>query len=234
MTFGNGKSCVLVIGGTSGLGAELAQRYVQCGEHQVVVTGRADRNQAGVIFRRLSIDSNHAYMHSQMTTLLCDIPSVHALIYAAGSRQMGRIDQLGGSAADEMVAISLLAPIMLVRMILDQHKVLPLLTVITSTSAYTPRELEPFYTATKAGLGMLANSLSLDPRFLKTLVVAPGGMNTRFWNGSDMDRSTLLDPAWVADQIMEQSRDAFKYKFIKIPREPREVQVAEIRCVPPQ
>jgi len=39
----------------------------------------------------------------------------------------------------------------------------------------------------------------------------------------------MLDPAWVADEIMKLREDDYKYRFAKIMREPAHVEVVETR-----
>lgn len=113
--------------------------------------------------------------------------------------------------------------------VLNHQKYLPGLIAVTSTSQWTPRLREPVYTAVKAGLGMFANSVSLDPAIGKTLVAAPAGMKTPFWKGTDKDTSDMLDPAWVADQILNLYNDDFKYKYARIMRGPSRVEIMEKR-----
>src|SRR3989344_3159537 len=112
-----------------------------------------------------------------------------------------------------MLHVGLTAPVTILNRILKNQKSLPGFIAITSTSQWTPRLLEPVYTAVKAGLGMFANSLSLDERVGKTMVAAPAGMKTNFWATTDKDISDMLDPEWVADQMLIQWSDSFKYKY---------------------
>jgi hypothetical protein len=76
---------------------------------------------------------------------------------------------------------------------------------------------------------MLSNSLSLDDRLGKVLVAGPAGMNTRFWEKSPRGASTMLDPSWVAKQVIKHLTGRFKYKFIRILRNPSRVEVVEKR-----
>ena len=128
-----------------------------------------------------------------------------------------------------MANLSLLAPALLICRLkkLATEKSLKII-LITSSSQYTPRELEPIYSATKAGLGMLGNSLGLDSEIGKVLVVAPSGMNTSFWKDG-RDVSDYLNPQWVAKQVTELASGSFKYKYAKIIRNPSKVEIVEVR-----
>jgi len=140
------------------------------------------------------------------------------LILAAGFYQEGKLDDLKDGDIYMMLNVGLAGPTFVIKMILEQQKKLDNLVVITSSSQFTPRLMEPVYTAVKAGIAMLANSLSLDGRIGKTLVAAPAGMATPFWKGTDKDTKSMLDPDWVAEQILEQLKGDYKYRFIKLLR----------------
>ena len=75
------------------------------------------------------------------------------------------------------------------------------------------------YAASKAGLGMLAKSLSLDTRIGKTLVAGPGGMKTKFWDDTGISMDGFLDPAPVAMKIVGELEGDYRYRHIEIPRQ---------------
>jgi len=54
-------------------------------------------------------------------------------------------------------------------------------------------------------------------------------MKTKFWDNTDMNIDTMLDPAWSAQQAIKAYEDNFKYKFIHILREPPRVKEIEKR-----
>jgi NAD(P)-dependent dehydrogenase (short-subunit alcohol dehydrogenase family) len=215
----------LVVGGTSGLGRELARRL--SASYTVTVTGRRDPALAGVSFfpLELAVDG----IGEKFDELLGRLGPVDLLVYAAGFRQEGLLDDLSDADIREMELVSVTAPAMLIKRILKRQAGLPELVVITSTSQWTPRVMEPMYTAAKAGLGMLTASLSLDPRIARVMLIGPGGMVTRFWEGSGRDVSSMLDPVWVADEIMKLREGTFRYRFVRIPRNPPRVEIAEER-----
>jgi|WetSurMetagenome_2_1015567.scaffolds.fasta_scaffold92226_2 NAD(P)-dependent dehydrogenase (short-subunit alcohol dehydrogenase family) len=217
----------LVIGGTSGLGRELALKLST--SFSVTVTGRRDPALAGVLFFPLELAADAGLVGAKFDELLSRQGGVDLLVYAAGFRQEGLLDDLTDADIREMELVSVTAPAMLIKRILKRQAALPELVVITSTSQWTPRVMEPMYTAAKAGLGMLTASLSLDSRIARVLLVGPGGMVTRFWEGSGRDVSSMLDPVWVADEIMKLREGSFRYRFVRIPRNPPRVEIAEER-----
>ena len=217
----------LIIGGTSGLGLEIG-KLLQRDEWLVYAAGRRPRADLPGKFVHFATEE-HLPLHEQVESLVSGLGGVQLLIYAAGFYQEGRITDLSAGKIDAMLNVGLRAPALFVREILMYYRKLLGFIAITSTSQWAPREYEPIYTAVKAGLGMLAKSLSLDDRIEKTLVVAPAGMRTSFWQYTDKDTSTMLDPTWVAGEILRLYGDRYRYRFAKILREPPRVEIAETR-----
>lgn len=221
---------ILIIGGTSGLGWELARIYDGLG-HTVFITGRKTPNLEGTSIRffPLSIGESTAGIPAALDSLVGSInDTINTLVYCAGFYQEGTIDALTDGQIEQMVSIGILVPALLIRR-LKNHPGNPLkVMLITSTSQFTPRLLEPVYCATKAALGALGESLALDPELGKVVVAAPAGMDTPFWS-SERNTEGFLDPHWVAEQIRDFSGGPFKYRFIKIMRGPARVEVVETR-----
>lgn len=220
------KKNILIVGGTSGVGSELAKHYVSEG-HNVCVTGRKDPGLEGATYEKLAITDASEILAGDIDRVLGQFEKIHTLIYAAGFLQRGHIDQLTDHDLRIMTNVGLLAPMMLIQR-LKQDAPTPLkVMLITSSSQYTPREHEPAYCATKSGLGMLGASLAQDPQIGKVLVAAPAGIRTPFWDGTGKDMQTMLDPGWVAQQIVDLSSGAFKYKYSKILRAPALTEIIE-------
>ena len=214
----------IVIGGTSSLGLELANQLA--GTYEVIVTGSGKHKPEGLDVRTCDL-SGGAELGPNIVGLVEGLPEVELVVYAAGYGQMGTITDLTPEDIGHMACVGLVAPVLLVReLLLKQGKILQFVA-ITSTSAFTPRLKEPVYTAVKAGLSMFAHSLSMDERVGKTLVVAPGGMRTPFWDGMDVDTSGFLEPAQVAKITLENLTGNYRYKLIKIPRDTGIFEVVE-------
>ncbi|HMO78392.1 MAG TPA: SDR family oxidoreductase [Candidatus Paceibacterota bacterium] len=215
----------LIIGGSSGLGLEIARLLQK--EYEVVITGRRDPRIPDLNFQSLELNSDS--LAALLDMFVADLPEIDLVVYAAGFFQEGNISDLSDVDIENMNRVGLLAPAMLLQRILSKQTKLSGLIAITSTSQWTPRHLEPMYTAVKAGLGMLANSISLDRRVEKVLVLGPAGMRTRFWKEDGCDTSNMLDPAWVATETMKLWAEDFKYKFARALRNPARVEVVETR-----
>ncbi|MBI2329988.1 SDR family NAD(P)-dependent oxidoreductase [Candidatus Daviesbacteria bacterium] len=220
----------LVIGGTSGLGLELATLLHSKNNFGVYVTGREKPENEQIKFIHLNIGPDTNLLPSRINNIISDLPQTDLLVYAAGFYQEGSMKQLTDEDITKMVNVGLVAPMLILNRILNRQNKLPGVMAITSTSQWTPRIDEPIYTAVKAGFGMFANSLSLDPQVGKVLVAGPAGMKTNFWLETEKDTSNMLEPAWVAKQIYQlYFEDNFKYKCVRILREPPRIEILENR-----
>lgn len=220
------KKTALVVGGTSGLGLQLALQLAET--HQVIVTGHNRPEDRRLDFRELHLSGSRD-AREDLHEMVSQLPFIDLLIYSAGFLEEGTLTDMDEEGMDLLLYTGLGSPALLLRDLLRKQDRLPGFIAITSTAQWTPRRLESMYTAVKAGLAMFAQSISLDGRVEKTMVAGPGGMNTPFWSKSKRDASAMLDPKWVAEQILKEYLGTYAYKCIKIPRDPARVEVIETR-----
>jgi short-subunit dehydrogenase len=128
-----------------------------------------------------------------------------------------------------MVEVGGVALMIAMRELLKKQDYLDELINVTSTSQWTPRKLEPVYNFVKAGAGHFSNAMAEDGRVDKVLVAAPSGMKTDFWKDGHPDWEKFLEPAVVADEIMKARNEDYRYKYIKILRDPFRVEVEDKR-----
>jgi len=216
----------LIIGGTSGLGLELA-KDMQASSYEVYVTGRRELDEPSLHYE--SFDLSAPNLPQRLGELVMKVPEINTLVYAAGYFQEGRVTDLTEKQIEEMIDVGGRGLIYVLQAVLAKQGKLDELITITSTSQWTPRKLEPIYNFAKAGAAHFSNAMAEDGRVGKVLVAGPAGMDTAFWEGTDHDVSTMLDPAWVADEVMKLRDDDYKYRFAKIMREPARVEIVETR-----
>lgn len=216
----------LIIGGSRGIGWELAVIYASHGD-SVTVTGRKQpgKDIDQVTFKMLDL-SSPTYIQA-INEFIAELGHIDRLVYAPGYYQEGTITDLSESDIVDMVQVCGVGFIFVARAILDAQAQLSECIVITSSSQWTPRKLEPIYNFAKAGIAHFAHALSLDERVNKLMVAGPTGTKTAFHAGRNVDMSTYHEPQWVARQIYEQSQDRYRYKFVKILRDPAKVEVAD-------
>lgn len=221
----------LIVGGTSGLGLEIARNENSLGNN-VIITGRQDPKVEFAEYREFELTKNN--LPARIGEFVMNLPTINSLVYAAGYYQEGRITDLGDDEVDSMIDVGGRGLIFFVKKLLEKQGQLNELVTITSTSQWTPREYEPVYNFVKAGAAHYSHGQSLDPRIGKTLVVGPSGMNTKFWNGTEKDTSNMMRPEWVAQRISELRQRDDRYIFAKILGAtgtlPRRVEIIE----PPQ
>lgn len=216
----------LIIGGSSGLGLELARLLQKDGD--VTITGRTDPKVKGLEF--VQFDLAAPDLPGRLEAFVQGLPEVNLLVYAAGYYQEGRVTDLSEDQIEEMLDVGARGLIYAVRAVLQKQGALDTLLVITSSSQWTPRKLEPIYNFVKAGEGHFANAMAEDGRIGKVLVDGQFGMQTGFWRGrKHPDWDKMLDPKWAAEQLVEQLKPDYCYRFVKIHRDPPKVEVVETR-----
>lgn len=217
----------LIVGGSSGLGLALAKEFHDGGD-QVIVTGRHQSKVDFAEFKQLDLSVDD--LPSKIDAFVADLPPVDRLVYAAGFYQEGRVTDLSDEQIQDMLQVAGTGLIYVSRALLLKQNKLDELITITSTSQWTPRQKEPIYNFAKAGIGHFSNALAEDGRIGKVLVVGPAGMRTQFWDGVKRDDlDTMLDKQWVAQQVLKELSGSYKYKMIKLLRQPARVEIAETR-----
>ncbi len=219
---------VLIVGGTSGLGLELARKFSENND-KVVVTGRHNPNIDHVDYMPLDLSAEP--LADKIKTFVEHYsPNVDVLVYAAGFYQEGTITNLSEEEIEEMINVCGRGLIYFCKYILAKQNKLDELIVITSSATWKLQRLEPIYSFMKAGEGHFANTLAEDGRISKVLVAAPSGTKTQFWrHQKHPEYEKFLDPKWVTEQIMTSRDGKYRYKHIKMFRNPAKLEVAETR-----
>lgn len=218
----------LVVGGSSGLGLEIAKKLHVSGDEVCVTGRRINFDEPGLTYERF--DLTQADLPKRIGELVMKLPEIDTFVYAAGYFQEGQITELSNEQIEEMLDVGGRGLIYFMKSILDKQNELDELITITSTSQWTPRQYEPVYNFAKAGAGHFSNAMAEDGRVDKVLVAGPAGMDTAFWDGVERDdKAEMLDPSWVAGEVIKLREDDYKYRFAKILREPPRVEIEETR-----
>ena len=185
---------ILITGGTSGIGFELARRLLERG-NTVVVTGR---DEAKLAATRVALPGVHAItsdvtdpasiaaLHARIVT---DFPDLSVLVNNAGI--MRKIDlQDPAVDADDLlreITTNVQGPLRMVQQFLPMLKARPASAIVNVSSglAYVPLAIAPVYSATKAAMHSYSQSLRLQLRDTRVTVVeiAPPGTETPLFRG---------------------------------------------------
>ena len=199
---------ILITGGGSGIGRELARRFHALG-NIVIVAGRTEATLQETIAGRdgmhiLTFDAGDASdIRRFAKELLAKHPSVNVLINNAGIMKVEDLaaDEVDVSIAETTIATNLLGPIRLTSALLPHLRATPdaVIMNVTSGLAFVPLAWTPTYSATKAGLHSWTQSLRyrLKDEGVEVIEIAPPGVQTDLTPG----QSTRENYVPLADYI---------------------------------
>jgi uncharacterized oxidoreductase len=187
------KKTVLITGGTSGIGLELAWQLLQR-QNTVIVTGR-DRERldaAKRIFPKIHIFESDVSDPNAIKTLrknvLAEFTTLDVLINNAGiMRNLNlNVDRDLNDVTRE-IDINLSGPVRMVQQFLPHLKTRPnaLIVNVSSGLAFIPLPISPVYCATKAAIHSYTQSLriQLDGTSVTVVELAPPGTETPLFRG---------------------------------------------------
>ena len=195
---------VLITGGTSGIGQELARQLLKRG-NTVIITGRdtgrleaTARNLPGVHFIQSDVASIQA-IDQLYQTVIAQFPALDVLINNAGIMRNLKLDQ--PRDLDDLtreIEINLSGPIRMVQRFLPHLMRRPgaMIVNVSSGLAFIPLPLSPIYCATKAAIHSYSQSLRVQLRGTGVTVVelAPPGTETPLFRG-EFEAETKGQPA---------------------------------------
>ena len=182
------KKTVLITGGTSGIGLELARQLLDRG-NTVIVTGR-DPDKLATAARTLpnlhtvrSDVSDPGAVASLHADLISRFPALDVLVNNAGIMRNLDLNQNRDLAdVTREIEINLMGPIRMVQQFLAHLKTRPgaLILNVSSGLAYVPLPLSPVYCATKAAIHSFSQSLRVQLAGTSVTVIelAPPGVET--------------------------------------------------------
>jgi uncharacterized oxidoreductase len=187
------KKTVLITGGTSGIGLELAWQLLQR-QNTVIVTGR-DRERldaAKRIFPKIHIFESDVSDPNAIKTLrknvLAEFPTLDVLVNNAGiMRNLNLNDDRDLNDVTREIEINLSGPVRMVQQFLPHLKTRPnaLIVNVSSGLAFIPLPISPVYCATKAAIHSYTQSLriQLDGTSVTVVELAPPGTETPLFRG---------------------------------------------------
>lgn len=179
---------ILITGGTSGIGRELAAQLLER-ENTVIVTGR---DSAGLEQTRTALPGVHVFqsdvsecgaivrLHAVVTR---QFPTLDVLINNAGiMRSLDMNTPRDLTDLTREIDVNLSGPLRMIQQFLPHLKRQPEAAIINVSSAlaFMPLPLSPVYSATKAALHAftLALRIQLEETNVKVIELAPPGVDT--------------------------------------------------------
>ena len=206
----NNQNTVLITGGGSGIGLELAKIFLSNGNN-VILVGRDEEK----LHRASSSLNGVAYIVGDVTDesdvlavvekVKSEYPGLNVLINNAGTVNYYTLGEDAGaySKASREIAVNFLAPIRLTELLLPLLKLNESSSIIniSSIGAYAPGITLPTYSASKAALHSYSQILRLSLRSssdVKVFEALPPLVDTEFTAGIDREK---MSPVTVAEEI---------------------------------
>jgi short-subunit dehydrogenase len=203
----------LLTGAGSGIGAALAQRLLERGDELVLLArsaSRAEELQSELALARVLVaDLADA---TSIEALADRLPgSLDSVVHAAGVVDLGAVGDLSTQVWQEQVAVNLVAPAVLTRLVLPALRAAAGTVVFVNSGAGLTAHPEwSAYAATKHGLRALADSLRAEEAAhgVRVTSVYPGRTATPMQQkvhaqeGKEYEPGDWIDPGTVADAIL--------------------------------
>ncbi len=205
------KACVIT-GASSGIGLELANRFLKRGFKVYGLSREPDKapikDQSN--YEPIACDlRNREDILRASRRVLEGEKRVKVLINNAGVGHFGHHDSLTPIQIEEMINVNLLAPFLLTRLFLGTLRAnRGHVVFISSVAGTAPSPMGAVYGATKAGLSHFAKSIFEENRRagLKVHTIIPDITNTAFFDSLSFgpfikDPASYLEPGDVADAV---------------------------------
>lgn len=212
-----------ILGGTKGLGKEIALLCQAKGWRTIAVGSSAEEHDAGhSVTRRCDLTD------TTDVKALCNYIAgqrIDHFFWVAGRIIKGKFHELTTDDILRTVDVNYRSSLLVAHAVWKQMhdtKTPKSFVVVASSSGRKPRSDEQVYAGTKHALVGTVASLGLENEnpHLHVLLVLPGGMRTPFWDRQPHpDYATFLDPRKVAARIVEVSTaQTTPYAELEIPR----------------
>jgi uncharacterized oxidoreductase len=184
---------ILITGGTSGIGLELARQLLQRG-NTIIVTGRdlekleATKKALPGVHGIQSDVSDPTAIEALHDSLLAKFPALDVLINNAGiMRNLDLNKTRALTDVTQEIEINLSGPIRMVQQFLPRLKTRPGSAIVNVSSglAFVPFPTSPVYCATKAAMHSYSQSLRIQLKGTGVTVIelAPPGVETPLFRG---------------------------------------------------
>jgi len=197
---------VIVTGGSSGLGAAVAERITALGATVIVLDRQAPTHGGPYVEVDLAVSAD---AERAVTRALADHRTIDAVVTCAGIDVPGRLDDVSTEDWDRVVAVNLFGTAAVIRGALPclRDRRGRIITVC-STLGHNAVSDGTAYCASKFGVVGFTRALMAELRDeVGVTLLTPGGMHTRFFDDRTEQYkppadARLADPTQVADAVI--------------------------------
>ena len=214
------KQTAIIIGGTSGLGRQIAIQCLARGIQPFILGPNVERipqdqalDGAEGFYLNFQFLGSWAHNYYEFRKRLTPKQVSH-IFWVSGIPQSSPFLQLENQELEELTAIHLNGPLQVLRDIFRELVSVgrPIhFVAISSTSAFKRRDGEEVYCAVQSAKAMfaaqMAGTLEKELPGSQVSLVMPGGMNTPFWRGSGKETAKFMDPAVAASFVVGLTLD---------------------------
>jgi NAD(P)-dependent dehydrogenase (short-subunit alcohol dehydrogenase family) len=177
-------SRVLVVGGSSGIGAACVAHLAAAGTEVLSADLRAPADGAPIAGSAVVDVRDAAAVEAAVDELASGAP-IDGLVYAAGIGHVAPFDQISPERWRLVLDVNLTGAFHAARSVIRHMEGGGALVLISSIDSAAPVSGLAHYCASKAGVEALSRSLALElaPRAIRSNVVAPGPVRTPLMNG---------------------------------------------------
>lgn len=220
---------VVITGAGSGLGASLAVKYNELGNHVTLIgrtkekLERVAKTFNGTDYSIYSLDvSSPSNVKEIFADILKDVGPIDILVNNAGLGYFDLAENITDEQINQMIDINLKGTIFCTQQVLPEMKERNVGSIINviSTAGVEGKVNESAYCASKFGVRGFTESLlkELDETNLHVHGIYMSGMNTNFWGDELQDESEtgLMHPDDVADLIIFNTQERNNMSVPKI------------------
>lgn len=198
------NSTLLVTGGTSGIGQELAKQLIEAGA-TVLVTGRSQealnetKKKIPAVYTYISDVSKTTEIEKLLLDATRDFPQLNIIINNAGIMRLIDLQKAGSDLEDinREIATNLTGTIQMVQCFLPHLKKQQAAAIVNVSSviAAMPLPAAPIYSAAKAGVHAYTRSLrmQLQGTSIKVFEVIPPSVGTNIQKNWGIQMDTSMD-----------------------------------------
>lgn len=201
---------ILITGGGSGIGRELAHEFHRAG-NTVIISGRRQKvldevtaSHPGMIAMSLDVADAQA-IADFATKIIADHPGLNVLVNNAGVMKFE--DKIDLAGAEEIIVTNLLGPIRLTSALLSHLKSQQRSTIInvSSSLAFVPFSSAPTYCATKAALHSWSVSMreQLRDTTVEVVELIPPSVQTDLLPGLSNNPHAMPIGAFMAETMAQ-------------------------------